>query len=84
MADDTDAQIGSAVGAVSNGDDVALVLEGANLTVFANGVSIGSTSTIRHLTGTGAYFYDFAGGFKCDSIEFFPRDVTTLLPAALV
>ena len=76
------ARISAAAGSISEGDDVATILEGANGQVFANGVSKGTTSAIAAvLTGTTWNIADDGDGV--DSIEFFPRDCTSLLPTEL-
>jgi hypothetical protein len=80
VSDDVDVQISAGAGTVSNGDDVVLVLDGANGEIFVNGTSSGTTSGIRRLTGTGFFAFDFSGGFACDHIACFPRDVSSLLP----
>ena len=77
------ARISAAAGSISEGDDVATILEGANGQVFANGVSKGTTTAIAAvLAGTTWNIADDGDGV--DSIEFFPRTVTILLPAELV
>jgi len=76
-------QIGTDDGAVAGGEDICLVMEGVNASLFINGVSVGYTTTLPITTGTTARADDLDGGLV-DSWEFFPRDVTTLLPAELV
>jgi len=70
--------------ATSDGDDVCVVADGADAEIFVNGVSIGSTAGAIFADQTGALVEGLATGGTVDSIEFFPRDVSSLLPEDLV
>ena len=70
--------------ATSDGDDVAIIVEGADAEIFVNGTSIGSTAGAVFADETGSLVEDLATGGTLDSIEFFPRDVSGLLHPDLV
>ena len=69
-------------GTVSNGDDIAIIADGADLTLFVNGTSVGSYGSAIYQSNAGSKNY--TNGIVCDSIEFFPRDVSSILPTELV
>lgn len=69
-------------GSISDGDDVALLVNDGSAELFAAGTSIGSTSGITTiLTGTAGFFKTWSDGMAADSIELFPDYPP--LPAAL-
>jgi len=72
----------AAAGTVSDDDDVALVLDGVNCSIFVNGTSVAAVTTIGHLTGTVAIVTD-VNSTTMDSVEIFPRDVSSILPSEL-
>lgn len=78
--------ITTGAGTVSTGDDVTLILEGTFCEAFVNNVSVGTSSAITHNDGNETYEFRevVGGGPMMDSHEFWPRDVSSLLPSELV
>jgi len=77
--------VNAGAGTVSDGDDVAVVLDEAYVELFVNGTSVGSSAAVDNFTGVTGFigFYE-TDEMAQDSIEFFPRDVSSLLPSKLV
>ena len=75
--------INGAPGAMSTGDDLVLVLDGANAQLFAAGASLGAPSSLTAANRGTAW--RAASGLPADDgaidhIAFFPRDVSGILP----
>jgi hypothetical protein len=73
-------------GTVSDGDDIACIVEGASAWLYVNATQVGSTSAFtKAITGTTGFLesQDFTEG-SCDYAEFFPRYVAGLLPGDVV
>jgi hypothetical protein len=77
--------MGLANGTFSDDDDVCFVLEGASVYVYADGVLVGSTTSIpaKYQVGSGTMLIDKINSSDVDSMEAFPRNVSSLLPAEL-
>jgi hypothetical protein len=76
-------RINTGAGTVSAGDDVCLILDGTDCEIFVNNSSAGSGTLTTHTSGT-VMKTDVQFGNAIDSIEHWPRDVSSLLPASLV
>jgi len=83
LLDNATSRITAGAATISNGDDVALICDGASGEVFVAGTSAGSTAAIAVTTGAAGKRLDAQDGVA-DSIELFPRDVSSLLPGNLV
>ncbi|KKN79017.1 hypothetical protein LCGC14_0344930 [marine sediment metagenome] len=83
LLDNADTEISAAAATVTDADDIALICEGSDGQIFVAGTSAGTTSTIAVVAGVAGKRSDATDGI-CDSIEFFPRDVSGLLPSKLV
>jgi hypothetical protein len=66
---------------VSDGDDICVVADGADIEVFVNNASACSYASALYASNIGSRLFNY---FSMDSIEFFPRDVSSLLPSDLV
>ena len=75
--------ISAGAASVSSGVDIVAVLDGVSGEVFAAGTSLGSTSSITHLTGTSGKHSGGGSDAAIDSIELWPRDVSSILPPEL-
>ena len=80
-----DLMVSGGLASVSDADDIAIVCDGTAVEVFVAGTSIGSGTLTAILTGTaGSVDFAVSRGDSIDSIEMFPRDVTSILPNELV
>jgi hypothetical protein len=66
-------------GGISAGDDVTVILDESDAEIFAGGTSIGSTSALNHKHGS-THTFIIQNNATFDSVEFWPRKVSHLLP----
>ena len=67
----------TASAAVSNGDDLALVLDGESAELFVNGTSVGSGSSVALGTNT-TWTVSQSGGANDDSVELSPLQLKAI------
>ena len=85
LKENATAKITGANGNVSEDDDVVVILDGANASLFSDGTQIGSTVTDLSLTaGTTFNMASIGTAGSTNSVELWPRDVTSILPVELV
>ena len=80
-----DARITGSNADVTDDDDVALIAEGTNVSLFVNGTQIGSTyASLAADTNTQFEMQSIGTAGATDSVELFPWDVSGKLPSELV
>ena len=85
LKENATAKITGANGNVSEDDDVVVILDGANVSLFSDGTQIGSTVTDLSLTaGTTFNMASIGTAGSTNSVELWPRDVSSILPTELV
>ena len=71
-------------GTVSENDDVVFICDGASASIFVNGTQAGSTVTLNAVTsGTAGKAEQLQDTTGANSIELWPRDVSSILPSEL-
>jgi len=85
LKENATAKITGANGNISEDDDVVVILDGANASLFSDGTQIGSTVTDLSLTaGTTFNMASIGTAGSTNSVELWPRDVSSILPTELV
>ena len=84
VKENADARITGNNADVSEDDDVCLVLDGSSVSLFVAGSQIGSTySSLTLTSGTGFKMASIGTAGSTNSVEFWPRDCSSLLPSEL-